>query len=77
MLEALGWYDFLVLGALGVLIYFAFNQEKRMKVQDRQFRMLLSRLNQLTGREINDYSSELDDLESAEEQALKDFLRKK
>jgi len=42
------------------LVGFAFNQEKRIKVQDRRFRMLLARLNQLAGREVDDFRSPLD-----------------
>jgi predicted SprT family Zn-dependent metalloprotease len=42
------------------LAYHAFEQEKRFKVQDRQFRSLLARLNELTGREQDDFSSPLD-----------------
>ena len=60
MFEALPIKDAILFGALFGLVIFAYNQEKRMKVQDRQFRMLLSRLNELTGREVDDFSSQLD-----------------
>ena len=61
MFQGLSLYDSLVFGALIVLVFYVFNQEKRMKVQDRQFRTLLSRLNELTNREDDDYSCSLDE----------------
>lgn len=46
-----------------ILITLFFNilkQEKRIKVQDRQFQMLLARLNELTGRNVDDFTSPID-----------------
>ncbi len=62
--ESLGLYESVVIVALFGLCIFAYNQEKRIKVQDRQFRTLLSRLNELTNRDVDDFSSNIveDDL---------------
>jgi hypothetical protein len=45
------------------LITFELKINKIMKVRDRQFRILLARLNELSNRQIDDYSSKLNDEE--------------
>jgi hypothetical protein len=60
MFEALSLFDSMVLGGIFGLVVFAYNQEKRVKLQDKQYRTLLARLNELTGREPDDFSSPLD-----------------
>jgi hypothetical protein len=46
-----------------VLIGYIWKQEQYIKVRDRQFRMMLARLNQLTNRGVDDFASPIDEMD--------------